>query len=182
MTEEVAPALAEALRKQDKLVRLNLNDTSLKDEGIQAIAEVFRSHHNCLHERDIPFLEPDICVAACPRSVVILPDAGGATEKGRTLTLWALGLIWSSSPARSRLMCSLQLTSRTWSGEVRLNEVMAEGMQALTSGACLTAVLQFNKVLYRFSWPEHIPRPASGLRMARWRRRCQRMCWSWNWR
>ena len=42
MTEEVAPALAEALRKQDKLVRLNLNDTSLKDEGIQAIAEV---HH-----------------------------------------------------------------------------------------------------------------------------------------
>ena len=40
MTEEVAPALAEALRKQDKLVRLNLNDTSLKDEGIQAIAEV----------------------------------------------------------------------------------------------------------------------------------------------
>ena len=42
MTEEVAPALAEALRKQDKLVRLNLNDTSLKDEGIQAIAEVPR--------------------------------------------------------------------------------------------------------------------------------------------
>ncbi len=40
MTEEVAPALAEALRGQSKLVRLNLNDTSLKDEGILAIAEV----------------------------------------------------------------------------------------------------------------------------------------------
>ena len=40
MTEEVAPALAEALRRQSGLVRLNLNDTSLKDEGISAIAEV----------------------------------------------------------------------------------------------------------------------------------------------
>ncbi len=40
MTEEVAPALAEALRRHSKLVRLNLNDTSLKDEGILAIAEV----------------------------------------------------------------------------------------------------------------------------------------------
>ena len=40
MTEEVAPALAEALRGQSKLVWLNLNDTSLKDEGILAIAEV----------------------------------------------------------------------------------------------------------------------------------------------
>ena len=40
MTEEVAPALAEALRKQGRLARLNLNDTSLQDKGIQAIAEV----------------------------------------------------------------------------------------------------------------------------------------------
>ena len=40
MTEEVAPALAEALRRHSGLVRLNLNDTSLKDEGILAIAEV----------------------------------------------------------------------------------------------------------------------------------------------
>lgn len=40
MTEEVAPALAEALRGHSGLVRLNLNDTSLKDEGILAIAEV----------------------------------------------------------------------------------------------------------------------------------------------
>ncbi len=40
MTEEVAPALAEALRQQSSLVRLNLDDTSLQDEGISAIAEV----------------------------------------------------------------------------------------------------------------------------------------------
>lgn len=44
MTEEVAPALAEALRQQSGLVRLNLNDTSLQDEGISAIAEVPAYH------------------------------------------------------------------------------------------------------------------------------------------
>ena len=44
MTEEVAPALAEALRQQSALLQVNLNDTSLQDEGISAIAEVLIHH------------------------------------------------------------------------------------------------------------------------------------------
>ena len=40
MTEEVAPKLAEMLRGQSGLIRLNLTDTSLQDEGISIIAEV----------------------------------------------------------------------------------------------------------------------------------------------
>ena len=40
MTEEVAPKLAKMLRGQSGLVRLNLTDTSLQDEGISIIAEV----------------------------------------------------------------------------------------------------------------------------------------------
>ncbi len=40
MTAEVAPALADAVRGQESLQVLNLNDVALGDEGIQGIAEV----------------------------------------------------------------------------------------------------------------------------------------------
>jgi large subunit ribosomal protein L31/Ran GTPase-activating protein 1 len=40
MTAEVASALAEALRSQQSLQVLNLNDTALGDEGMESIAEV----------------------------------------------------------------------------------------------------------------------------------------------
>ena len=40
LTGEVAQSLAEALRGQEKLKVLNLNDTSLGDEGVEALAEV----------------------------------------------------------------------------------------------------------------------------------------------
>ncbi len=39
MTAEVAPALAELLLKHPELLALNLNDTSLTDEGVSAIAQ-----------------------------------------------------------------------------------------------------------------------------------------------
>ncbi len=44
MTAEVAPALAELLLKHPELLALNLNDTSLTDEGVSAIAQ---SLHAC---------------------------------------------------------------------------------------------------------------------------------------
>lgn len=44
MTAEVAPALADALRSQDSLQVLNLNDVALGDEGIESIAEVRPQH------------------------------------------------------------------------------------------------------------------------------------------
>ncbi len=40
LTGEVSEALAHALRGQDGLRVLNLNDTSLGDEGIRSVAEV----------------------------------------------------------------------------------------------------------------------------------------------
>lgn len=40
MTTEVAQALAEALRGQERLQVLNLNDVALGDEGVESIAEV----------------------------------------------------------------------------------------------------------------------------------------------
>ena len=39
MTAEVAPALAELLLRHPELVALNLNDTSLTDEGVAAVAQ-----------------------------------------------------------------------------------------------------------------------------------------------
>ena len=149
MTEEVAPALAEALRKQDKLVRLNLNDTSLKDEGIQAIAEVLCPTTTvCMHVT-FPFWKQTAVWQPARGNVVILPDAGGATGKGRTLTLmlWGLGLTWSSWPARGRLMCLLWPTSRSWSREVRPDCLTAEGAQALAPSTCSTAMLQYDNLL-----------------------------------
>ena len=40
LTGEVAQSLAEALRGQENLRVLNLNDTSLGDEGLESLAEV----------------------------------------------------------------------------------------------------------------------------------------------
>lgn len=40
LTEEAAPALAQALRDHPGLRALNLNDTGLGDEGVAVIAEV----------------------------------------------------------------------------------------------------------------------------------------------
>lgn len=37
LTEEVAPALADCLAAQPNLTHLNLNDTSLTDEGVQEV-------------------------------------------------------------------------------------------------------------------------------------------------
>ena len=42
MTEEVAPALAQMLQGQQQLQVLNLNDTSLGEEGIVIIAEALQ--------------------------------------------------------------------------------------------------------------------------------------------
>ena len=39
MTAEVAPALAEMVRRHPELRVLNLNDTALGDEGVSAVAE-----------------------------------------------------------------------------------------------------------------------------------------------
>lgn len=39
MTAEVAPALAETVRRHPELRVLNLNDTALSDEGVAAVAE-----------------------------------------------------------------------------------------------------------------------------------------------
>ena len=39
LTEEVAPALAACLAAQPNLVHLNLNDTSLTDEGVQEVCK-----------------------------------------------------------------------------------------------------------------------------------------------
>ena len=63
------------------------------------------------------------------------------------LTLWGLGLTWSSWPARGRLMGLLCPTSRSWSEEVRLVDQTADGMQALATGACSAAALQYVHLL-----------------------------------
>lgn len=39
MTAEVAPALAETVRRHPELRVLNLNDTALSDDGVSAVAE-----------------------------------------------------------------------------------------------------------------------------------------------
>ena len=153
MTEEVAPALAEALRKQNKLVRLNLNDASLKDEGIQAIAEVLCPTASvCMNVTCPTWKQPPLWQPVQGLSS-FLQDAEGANGKGRTLTLtlWGLGLTGSSWPARSGLMCLLWPTSRSWSEEVRPDHLTAEGMQALATGTRSTATLQYENLLERFS-------------------------------
>ena len=43
MTVEVAPALAATLLRHPELVALNLNDTSLTDEGVSAIAQALHA-------------------------------------------------------------------------------------------------------------------------------------------
>ena len=47
LTGEMSEALAGALRGQDGLRALNLNDTSLGDEGIRSVAEVCHFAHCC---------------------------------------------------------------------------------------------------------------------------------------
>lgn len=82
MTEEVAPALAQALKQQGKLIRLNLNDTSLKDEGITAVAEVwFVSFSQChLGIPDISLVtKPSLDLMPCVLAWVSqMADAGAA--------------------------------------------------------------------------------------------------------
>ena len=60
MTAEVAPALAEALLRHPGLVALNLNDTSLTDEGVSAVVQALHgsvgSLQVCLvapHQHDV---------------------------------------------------------------------------------------------------------------------------------
>lgn len=43
MTAEVAPALAAVLLRHPDLVALNLNDTSLTDEGVSAVAQALHT-------------------------------------------------------------------------------------------------------------------------------------------
>ena len=56
MTEEVAPALAQMLQGQQQLQVLNLNDTSLGEEGIVIIAEALQQSGGLCRAQDLPTL------------------------------------------------------------------------------------------------------------------------------
>ena len=75
MTAEVAPALAEVLLRHPGLVALNLNDTSLTNEGVSAIAQSLHASVGSLQVRQprtvsssigLVLLSPSATAAAIP--------------------------------------------------------------------------------------------------------------------
>ena len=74
MTAEVAPALAETLLRHPELVALNLNDTSLTDEGVSAIAQSLHASAGSLQVQSKPLqlrtTMPDILPAVRSHVVV----------------------------------------------------------------------------------------------------------------
>lgn len=54
MTEEVAPALASCIANQPSLTALNLNDTSLTDEGITVVCKALAGGAPQLQVRALP--------------------------------------------------------------------------------------------------------------------------------
>jgi large subunit ribosomal protein L31/Ran GTPase-activating protein 1 len=81
MTAEVAPALAETLLRHPDLVALNLNDTSLTDDGVSAIAQALHASADSLQVQQkfaqFPCLDiPDGMAAAAMSPMFCAYEAG----------------------------------------------------------------------------------------------------------
>jgi hypothetical protein len=99
MTAEVAPALADALRSQDSLQVLNLNDVALGDEGIESIAEVRPQHCDPSAEYPLPVFpqllgrRPDRTIAEAHCNCSLEMHHRPAQPSPRAAT-GSVGLLW----------------------------------------------------------------------------------------